>query len=226
MQQRPFRHLDGNFFTKKNEDEGGRKKNTFSWSQHCGLGMFSSCSCCCYALIGICQRCCVLVVKSSDASQLFFLRVVEICVCYLFSFHSFPLSLWLCVHKRGNKGTPNRPLLIMSVIHYLPCKTVPLVVQYNSGNCGQFIFYHMQKQNVIIIPNHQQLYAKWKLSRNMYTLHTRFCTFGAHLYAQSVFVNKISAAELRRKLSKSALLVGSRRNFFLSCLATSVGFVA
>ncbi len=28
-------------------------------------------------------------------------------------------------------------------------------------------------------PNHQRWYAKWKISRNMYTLHARFfCTFG------------------------------------------------
>ena len=44
----------------------------------------------------------------------------------------------------------------------------------------------------------------------MYTLHTRFCTFGTHLCAQSALINKISASELRRKLIKSALLVGVR----------------
>ncbi len=37
---------------------------------------------------------------------------------------------------------------------------------------------------------------KWKLSWNMYTLQTCFCTFGADLYAQSVLINKISALEL------------------------------
>ncbi len=57
-------------------------------------------------------------------------------------------------------------------------------------------------------PNHQRWYAKWKLSRNTYTLHTRFCTFGADLYAQSVLSNKISASELSRKFIESALLVG------------------
>ncbi len=35
-----------------------------------------------------------------------------------------------------------------------------------------------------------------------------FARFGADLHAQSVLSNKISAAELRRKLIKSALLVG------------------
>ncbi len=30
------------------------------------------------------------------------------------------------------------------------------------------------------------VYAKWKLSWDVYTFHTRFCTFGADLYAQSV----------------------------------------
>ncbi len=43
----------------------------------------------------------------------------------------------------------------------------------------------------------------------MYTFHTRFCTFGADSYAQSVLINKISAAELSRKFIKTALLVGS-----------------
>ncbi len=45
----------------------------------------------------------------------------------------------------------------------------------------------------------------------MYTLHTRSCTFGADLHAQSVLFNKISASELSRKLIKSTvrtLLVG------------------
>ena len=41
-----------------------------------------------------------------------------------------------------------------------------------------------------------------------YTLHTRFGTFGADLYAQSVLGDKISASELTRKLIKSAMLVG------------------
>ncbi len=46
----------------------------------------------------------------------------------------------------------------------------------------------------------------------MYTLHiTRFCMFDADLYAQSVFINKISASELSQKFIKIALLVGHRR---------------
>ncbi len=39
-------------------------------------------------------------------------------------------------------------------------------------------------------------------------LDTRFCAFGADLYAQSVLINKISVSELSRKITKSALLVG------------------
>ncbi len=62
------------------------------------------------------------------------------------------------------------------------------------------------------IPNHQQWYAKWKLSCNIYALHTRFRMFGADLYAQSVIVNKLSASELIRKFIKSALLVGFGRS--------------
>ncbi len=49
---------------------------------------------------------------------------------------------------------------------------------------------------------------KWKLSWNMYKLHTRFCTLGADLHAQSVLIDKISASQLSRKFIKSALLVG------------------
>ena len=41
-----------------------------------------------------------------------------------------------------------------------------------------------------------------------YTLHTRFCTFGADLHAQPVLVNKIFASELSQKFIKTALLVG------------------
>ncbi len=60
------------------------------------------------------------------------------------------------------------------------------------------------------VPNHQRWYAKWKLSRNMYTCALcTFCTFGADLYAQSVITKKIS--ELSRKFIKSALLVGYKR---------------
>ncbi len=42
----------------------------------------------------------------------------------------------------------------------------------------------------------------------IHTAHTRFCTFGGDLYAQSALTNKISASELTRKFIKSALLVG------------------
>ncbi len=59
-------------------------------------------------------------------------------------------------------------------------------------------------------PNQQRRYAKWKLSRNMYTLHKRFSTFGTDLYAQSVLINNISASDLSRKLIKGALLVGRK----------------
>ncbi len=42
----------------------------------------------------------------------------------------------------------------------------------------------------------------------IYTLHTRFCMFGADFHAQSVLSNKISASELCPRFIKSALLVG------------------
>ncbi len=68
---------------------------------------------------------------------------------------------------------------------------------------------------ILCLPNHQQWNANWKFRWNMYTLHTRVfaqeeaCTTEhADLHAQSVIINKISASELRRKLTKGALLVG------------------
>ena len=70
--------------------------------------------------------------------------------------------------------------------------------------------------NRVCLPNHQRWRAKWKLSRNVHTLHTRFGTFGTELYAQSVLSNKISALELTRKFIKSALLVGFSVSFSLS----------
>ncbi len=51
---------------------------------------------------------------------------------------------------------------------------------------------------------HQQ----WKLSWNIYTMHTDFCIFVTDLHAQSLLINKISTSELSRKLNKSGLLVG------------------
>ncbi len=67
-------------------------------------------------------------------------------------------------------------------------------------------------------PNHQRWYAKWKFSQSMYTLHSRFRTFGTDLYAQSVLSNKKSASELGQKFIKSALLMG----FALFKMATFV----
>ena len=53
-------------------------------------------------------------------------------------------------------------------------------------------FFALQKVflNEHVVPNQQRRYAKWKLSRNAYTLHTHSCTFGAHLHAQSVLIDK------------------------------------
>ncbi len=58
-------------------------------------------------------------------------------------------------------------------------------------------------------PNHQLWCAKWKLSRNVYTLRTRFLhVLAPDLRARPVPINKISASELSQKSIKSALLVG------------------
>ncbi len=48
----------------------------------------------------------------------------------------------------------------------------------------------------------------WSSVGILYTLHTRFSTFGNDLCDQSVLINKITASELSRKSVKSALLVG------------------
>ena len=74
------------------------------------------------------------------------------------------------------------------------------------------------------IPNQQRWYAKWKMSTQpaamvckngssvgmcAHCVHV-FYTFGTDLHAQSALINKISASELRRKFTKSPLLVGER----------------
>ncbi len=70
----------------------------------------------------------------------------------------------------------------------------------------------MHTPNQTSHPNQQRWYAKWKFSWNMYTLHTRSCTFGTDRYAQPAIINKISALELRRKFIKGALFVGMSQN--------------
>ncbi len=51
------------------------------------------------------------------------------------------------------------------------------------------------------VPDRQQWHAKWKLSRNTYTLRTHFrARLGADLHAQSVIINK---KILRRSSGKS-----------------------
>ncbi len=72
------------------------------------------------------------------------------------------------------------------------------------------------------LPNHQRWHAKWELSRNMYTSHTCFWTFGTDLNAKSVLTNKISASELGRNFIKVALLVG--HNDFDPTLARNYNF--
>ncbi len=59
-----------------------------------------------------------------------------------------------------------------------------------------------------VLPTTNSGVQKRKLGWNMYTLHTRFGTFGSDLHAQSALTNKISASELSRKFIKSAVLVG------------------
>ena len=53
-------------------------------------------------------------------------------------------------------------------------------------------YLHIARPLHVRLPSHQWWHAKWKLSRNMHTLHTRFCTFGSDLLAQSVLIKKKS----------------------------------
>ena len=64
------------------------------------------------------------------------------------------------------------------------------------------------------LPNRQRWYAKWKLSWNIYTLHSRFSTFGADLHAQSVIIDKISASELSQKFIKVIIVGWVKSSFF------------
>ncbi len=59
----------------------------------------------------------------------------------------------------------------------------------------------------------------------MYTVHTRFCTFGADLYAQSELISKISASELSQKFIKSELSVGKSHQLYLNPIITPPSFV-
>ncbi len=93
---------------------------------------------------------------------------------------------------------------ISAPIQYRPLLTPPhprLFYSCTLEKCWSYLSY--------FFPNQQRWNAEWKLSRNTYSLHTCFCTFGADSYAQSVLINKISASELSRNFIKSALLVGS-----------------
>ena len=60
----------------------------------------------------------------------------------------------------------------------------------------------------------------------MYTLHTRFCTFGTDLYAQSVLGNKISASELRRKFTKAVSAIGCARCWLGPFLFSTLPFLS
>ncbi len=64
-----------------------------------------------------------------------------------------------------------------------------------------------QYRLVPTFPNHQRWYAKWKLSRNMYTLYT-FCMFGANLYMLNWHL-LIKFLHQSRKFIKGPLLIGS-----------------
>ena len=55
------------------------------------------------------------------------------------------------------------------------------------------------------IPTSNSGVQKWELGRNVYMLHSRFCTFGADLCAQSELSSKISASELSWTFVKSWL---------------------
>ncbi len=61
-------------------------------------------------------------------------------------------------------------------------------------------------EGCLLRPNHQRWYAKWKLSRNMHVLHTRFLHVKVPTCKLSRWLTtKISASGLRRKFVKSVL---------------------
>ena len=58
-------------------------------------------------------------------------------------------------------------------------------------------------------PNQQRWHAKWKVSRNMYTLPTSFfARFGTDLNAQSVLISKSFCIGAQSEVIKGPLLVG------------------
>ncbi len=66
------------------------------------------------------------------------------------------------------------------------------------------------------IPNHHRWHAKWKLSRNVHTLRTRFCHVLASIRMLSrCLVTTISASEIRRKFYQECVVVGWA--LFLCC---------
>ncbi len=155
--------------------------------------------------------------------------------CHIFFFILLPLSLKLTVNpnktfsspfflipkkKKGKRGGETRKKLIRGSL--LRNGTLPFADwvrqrekegrrrrRRRRKNLERGKSYRSGVSNLLhALPNHQRWCAEWKLSRNMHTLHTRFCTFGADLHAQSVIINKVSALELGQKFTKSALLVG------------------
>ena len=85
------------------------------------------------------------------------------------------------------------------------------------------VFQIKKSVSLVFIPNHQRWYAEWKyISVGIYThrLRTRFCTFGADLYAYAVLFNKISPSSSVGSLLRVSCWLGRRShggNFFFSC---------
>ncbi len=69
----------------------------------------------------------------------------------------------------------------------LSCDEDEMPRYHGNTRISVFLYYvHITKKVFCFIPpNQQRWHAKWKLSRNMYALHTRFCTFGTD-FAHSV----------------------------------------
>ncbi len=82
------------------------------------------------------------------------------------------------------------------------------------------VFWSTEISIIRTFPTTNGWYAKWKLSRNTYTLRTCF----SHIWPPTCMLNrwllnKIYASELRQKFIKSALLVGLICTYFLKVLA-------
>ena len=105
--------------------------------------------------------------------------------------HSFPCLLLFFMHLSGQVASKRRCGQRMKSCSCWWQRCACTCCDSERTKSGPML--SAEKHSTITTPNHQRWYAKWNLSRNAYTLHARFCTFGTDLYAKSMLINKISA---------------------------------